>query len=111
MPVPPSKVEADTPVSLHGDIDEKPMPAPNATSRRVSAAAATAPAATAGHETPDCASTAATAALVVAGYAVASIARTPGREGHKQPSEIHRFQFSIQPFGQSSIGSQPVRSC
>jgi hypothetical protein len=50
-------------------------------------------------------------ATVVAGYAVASIARTPGREGHEQPSETHRFQFSIQLFGQSSIGPQPVSGC
>jgi hypothetical protein len=66
MPVPTSKVDADTPVSLHGDMDEKPIPAPKATRRSVSAAAATAPAATAAHETPDCASTVAAAALAVA---------------------------------------------
>jgi hypothetical protein len=48
--------------------------------RSVSAAAATAPAAIAGHETPDSACTAATAALaVVTGYVVASIEKTPGR--------------------------------
>src|ERR1700688_1651382 len=57
MPVATLKVEAETPLSLHGETAEKPMPAPNAISRRVNAAAATAPAATAGHDTADCAST------------------------------------------------------
>ena len=52
MPVPVLKVEADTPLSLHGDIADRPNPAPNATSASVRAAAATAPAAIAGHETP-----------------------------------------------------------
>jgi len=33
MPVPTSKVDAETPVSLHGDMDEKPIPAPNAMRR------------------------------------------------------------------------------
>src|SRR6185503_12551453 len=78
MPVPSSNVDAETPVSLQGDIEESPMPAPNATSRRVSAAAATAPAATAGHETPEVASMAVTAARsVVSGYVVASIKNAP----------------------------------
>src|ERR1700691_2514497 len=57
MPVATLKVEADTPLSLHGETAEKPMPAPNATSKRVNAAAATAPAATAAHDTAGCAST------------------------------------------------------
>src|ERR1700733_14164498 len=57
MPVATLKVEPEPPLSLHGETAEKPMPAPNATSKRVSAAAATAPAATAGHDTAGCAST------------------------------------------------------
>src|ERR1700733_14675522 len=57
MPVATLKVEAETPLSLHGETAEKPMPAPNAISRRVNAAAATAPAATAAPDTAGCAST------------------------------------------------------
>src|SRR5712672_589700 len=58
MPAPILKVVTDTPESAHGEIDERPRPAPNATSRSVKAAAATAPPAIAGHETPDvCTST------------------------------------------------------
>jgi hypothetical protein len=87
-------VDAETPVSLHGDIDEKPIPAPNATSSSVNAAAATVPAATAGHETPDCASTVATAAL--AGQVVASIAETPGK-GVAEPLAIQSFQCGCLP--------------
>src|SRR5450759_1316041 len=44
-------VLADTPEPPHGDTDEKPMPAPNARRTRVRAAAATAPATTAAHDT------------------------------------------------------------
>src|ERR1700733_12330778 len=57
MPVATLKVEAETPLSLHGETAEKPMPAPNAISRRVNAAAAPAPAGTAAHDTAGCAST------------------------------------------------------
>jgi hypothetical protein len=96
MPVPTSKVDADTPVSLHGDMDENPIPAPNATSSRFSAAAATAPAATAGHETPDSACTAATAALaVVAGYVVASIEKNSSEENHDDPLKFSFFNAAI----------------
>src|ERR1700733_3518203 len=52
MPVPISKVEAETPLSLHGDIEERPKPAPKATRTSVNAAAATAPAAIAGQDAP-----------------------------------------------------------
>jgi hypothetical protein len=37
MLVPTSNVDAETPVSLHGDIDENPIPAPNAMSSSVNA--------------------------------------------------------------------------
>jgi hypothetical protein len=96
MPVPTSKVDAETPVSLHGDMDEKPIPAPNAMRRSVRAAAATAPAATAGHETLDSACRSTTAALaVVAGYVVASIEKTPGKEGHDDPLKFSFFNSAI----------------
>jgi hypothetical protein len=51
--VPTLKVVEETPLSLHGDMADSPRPAPNAMSRRAKAAAATAPAAIAGHDTPD----------------------------------------------------------
>jgi len=44
-------VLADMPELPHGDTAENPMPAPNARRTRVMAAAATAPAAIAGHDT------------------------------------------------------------
>src|SRR5215475_3357526 len=47
MPVPMLNVVIDTPESDHGEIAEKPMPAPNAISSRVSAALANPSAATA----------------------------------------------------------------
>src|SRR5882757_4924004 len=53
MPAPTLKVVADTPEFDHGEIDDRPVPAPKAIKRRVSAAAATAPAATAAHETAE----------------------------------------------------------
>src|SRR4051794_7372377 len=53
MPAPTLNVVADTPEFDHGEIDDKPVPAPKAIKRRVSAAAATAPAATAAHETAE----------------------------------------------------------
>jgi len=46
-------VVAETPESAQGETAEKPMPAPKASSTRVKAAAATAPAATAAQEIPD----------------------------------------------------------
>src|ERR1700691_3951954 len=61
MPVPDLKVDAETPESDHGDTADRPMPAPNAISSKVRAAPATAPAATAAHDTPEvCNSTTAT---------------------------------------------------
>ena len=42
--------------SLHGDLAERPSPAPKATSKSVKAAVPTAPAAIAAHERPLCAS-------------------------------------------------------
>src|SRR5579864_1541974 len=53
MPVPSLKVEAETPESDQGDTADRPIPAPKATSSRVSAAVATAPAATAPQDTPE----------------------------------------------------------
>jgi hypothetical protein len=53
MPVPTLKVVADTPEFDQGETADSPMPAPKATKARVKAAAATAPAATAAHETAD----------------------------------------------------------
>src|SRR5580692_6246331 len=45
------------PLPLQGDIAERPSPAPNEIRTRANAAAATAPAAMAAHETAACAST------------------------------------------------------
>src|ERR1700716_1288449 len=69
MPAPTLKVVADTPEFDHGEMDDRPVPAPKAINRRVSAAAATAPAATAAHETaesPAPSSSSATMAISVA---------------------------------------------
>jgi hypothetical protein len=46
-------VVADMPEFGQGDTDEKPMPAPNASSTKVKAAAVTPPAITAAQETAD----------------------------------------------------------
>src|ERR1700719_1696867 len=56
IPVPVLNVDAEMPLSLQGDTAERPSPAPNAIRRRASAAAPTAPAATAAQDTLDCAS-------------------------------------------------------
>src|SRR3982074_23307 len=53
MPVPVLNVEAETPESDQGDTADKPIPAPKATSKSVSATAAAAPADTAAHDTPE----------------------------------------------------------
>src|SRR5437016_9423135 len=53
MPAAILKVPAEMPELGHGDTLEKPMPAPNANSARVSAAAVTPPAITAAQETAD----------------------------------------------------------
>src|ERR1700733_5746890 len=73
MPVPVLKVADETPLSLQGDTAERPSPAPNAIKTRANAAAATAPAAIAAQDTPDCAST-----VVDAGYKLDSIWDAPG---------------------------------
>src|ERR1700733_15891022 len=86
MPVATLNVPAETPLSLHGETAEKPMPAPNPTSNRVNAAAATAPAATAGHDTAGCAST-----IVVALRRSVSIECS---RGNNQCSLIHRREKS-----------------
>src|ERR1700689_5517326 len=57
MPVLLLKVDAETPLSLHGDTADRPSPAPHAIRRRASAAAPTAPAARNPHDVADCAST------------------------------------------------------
>ena len=44
---------ADAPLFAHGDTAEKPSPVPSASKISDSAAAANAPAKTAGHDTPD----------------------------------------------------------
>jgi hypothetical protein len=50
-------VDADAPTFDHGDTDDKPNPAPNASRMSDSAAATTAPPITAAQDTPDaCAS-------------------------------------------------------
>ena len=45
-------VDADTPLALQGDMVDNPSPAPKATRSSVKAAAATAPATIAAHDTP-----------------------------------------------------------
>ena len=57
IPVPVLKLDAEMPLSLQGDTADRPSPAPNAIKTRASAAAATAPAAMAAHDTAACAST------------------------------------------------------
>src|ERR1700722_14835166 len=57
IPVPVLNVAAETPLSLQGDTADRPRPAPKAIRRSASAAAPTAPAAIAPHDTADCAST------------------------------------------------------
>src|ERR671927_393399 len=54
MPLAILKVVAEIPEFGHGEMDEKPIPAPNASSTSVSAAAAIPPATTAPHATADC---------------------------------------------------------
>jgi hypothetical protein len=74
MPVPMLKVDAETPLLLQGEIEERPSPAPKATSRSAKAAAVTAPAATASQDTPaDSVST-----IVVGERKSASIEISPG---------------------------------
>src|ERR1035437_4039208 len=51
-PVPILNVVAETPAPAHGDTTDKPRPRPKAIRTTVSAQETTAPAATAGHETP-----------------------------------------------------------
>src|SRR5664279_1671330 len=51
-PVPILNVVAETPAPDHGDTTDKPRPMPKAIRTTVSAQETTAPAATAGHETP-----------------------------------------------------------
>src|SRR4030081_1064795 len=51
-PVPISKVVAETPEWAQGDTTANPMPAPSDNNTSVNAREATAPAATAAHETP-----------------------------------------------------------
>src|SRR6266511_3323435 len=53
MPAATLKVSLEIPEFDHGEIDENPMPAPNANNTNVSAAAATPPAAIAAHDTAD----------------------------------------------------------
>src|SRR2546430_2110446 len=53
MPVATLKVSPEIPEFDHGEIDENPIPAPNANNANVSAAAATPPAAIAAHDTAD----------------------------------------------------------
>src|SRR5260370_37979873 len=53
MPAATLKVSLEIPELGHGEIDENPMPAPNANNTNVSAAAATPPAAIAAHDTAD----------------------------------------------------------
>src|SRR5690349_22063690 len=53
MPEPVLKVEAETPESAQGEIDESPRPAPKARRAKLNAAATTAPAAMLAQETAD----------------------------------------------------------
>src|SRR5580693_201339 len=56
MPAATLKVEAESPVSVHGEIEDNPRPPPNAKSGNVTADAVTAPAAMLAHETAESAS-------------------------------------------------------
>jgi hypothetical protein len=73
IPAPVPKVDAETPLSLQGEMVDRPSPAPNAMRTSARAAAATAPAAIAGHDTAACAST-----IVAAGRKLASMIEISG---------------------------------
>src|SRR5712671_6454538 len=93
MPAPTLNVVADTPEFDHGEIDDKPVPAPKAIKRSVSAAAATAPAATAAHETaesPAPPSSSATMAISVARKSVIARPLLSVREAYASGVEIIR---------------------
>src|SRR5665213_2648509 len=56
MPVATLNVDAETPVSVQGDIEDRPKPAPSASSGSITADVTIAPAAMLPHETADGAS-------------------------------------------------------
>src|SRR4030081_607715 len=77
MPAPTLKVVADTPEFDHGEIDDRPVPAPKAINRRVSAAAAMAPAATAAHETAESPAPSSSSATIAISVARKSVIGSP----------------------------------
>jgi hypothetical protein len=92
MPVPVLNVDAETPLLLQGDTADKPRPAPNAIKRSASAAAPTAPAAMAPHDTADCASTivdAARKSVSMFGLPGWYVNRTPNN-----PANAKKFQIA-----------------
>src|SRR4030081_3588742 len=77
MPAPTLKVVADTPEFDHGEMDDRPVPAPKAINRRVSAAAAIAPAATAAHETAESRAPSSSSATMAISVARKSVIGSP----------------------------------
>src|ERR1700722_6625449 len=88
IPVPVLNVDAETPLSLQGDTADRPRPAPKAIRRRDNAAAPTAPAAIAPHDTADCASTMDAARRSV------SILYSPGGTQRSRPIIRHNQESS-----------------